>query len=96
MFGPETFIERVGDDALVLLAAAGDFAYVVSDEASGPRPHRGGAGGRSRQRDVGAAGGRRERPVVPRAANPGRPDMEVSRASKTMMRAVVVFVGRAI
>ena len=31
-----------------------------------------------------------------RAANPGRPDMEVARANETMIRAVVVFVGRAV
>ena len=29
------------------------------------------------------------------AANPGRPDMGVTRANETMMRAVAVFVGRA-
>ena len=33
---------------------------------------------------------------VPRAANPGRPDMEGIRANETMMRAVVAFVGRAV
>ena len=33
---------------------------------------------------------------VLRAANPGRPDMEVTRANETMMRAVVVFVARAV
>ena len=33
---------------------------------------------------------------VLRAANPGRPGMDVPRANETMMRAVVVFVGRAI
>ena len=32
---------------------------------------------------------------VLRAANPGRPDIAVTRANETMMRAVVVFVGRA-
>ena len=32
MFGPETFVERVGDDALAPLAAAGGFAYVNPDE----------------------------------------------------------------
>ena len=32
---------------------------------------------------------------VPRAANPGRPDMEATRANETTIRAVVVFVGRA-
>ena len=31
-----------------------------------------------------------------RAANPGRPDMEVTRVNETMIRAVVVFVGRAV
>ncbi|MCY4431508.1 MAG: hypothetical protein OXC11_14105 [Rhodospirillales bacterium] len=33
---------------------------------------------------------------VLRAANPGRPDMEVTRATETMIRVVVVFVGRAV
>lgn len=32
MFGPETFVKRVGDGALVPLAAAGDFASVEPDE----------------------------------------------------------------
>ena len=32
---------------------------------------------------------------VLRAANPGRPDMELTRANETTIRAVVVFVGRA-
>ena len=31
-----------------------------------------------------------------RAANLGRPDMEVTGADETMIRAVVVFVGRAV
>jgi len=30
-----------------------------------------------------------------RATNPGRPDMEVTCANETAIRAVVVFVGRA-
>ena len=30
------------------------------------------------------------------AANPGRPDMEATRANEAMMRAVAVFVGRAV
>ena len=33
---------------------------------------------------------------VPRAADPGRLDIEVIRAGETMMRAVAVFVGRAV
>ena len=32
---------------------------------------------------------------VLRAANPGRPGMEATRANETMIRAVVVFFGRA-
>ena len=32
---------------------------------------------------------------APRAANPGRPDMEVTRANETTIRAVVVFAGQA-
>ncbi|MCY4451615.1 MAG: hypothetical protein OXC01_06655 [Immundisolibacterales bacterium] len=31
-----------------------------------------------------------------RAANPGFPDIAVTRANETMIRAVVVFVGRAV
>ena len=34
MFGPETFVERVSDDALAPLAAAGDFASVGPDESA--------------------------------------------------------------
>jgi hypothetical protein len=33
---------------------------------------------------------------VPRAANPGWPDMAVICANETMMRALVVFVARAV
>ena len=33
---------------------------------------------------------------VLRAANHGRPDIAVTRANETMIRAVVVFVGRAV
>ena len=33
---------------------------------------------------------------VPRVADPGRPDMEATRANETMMRAVVVFVGNEV
>jgi len=32
VFGPETFVEHIGDDALAPLAAAGEFAYVDPDE----------------------------------------------------------------
>ena len=33
---------------------------------------------------------------VLRAAKPGQPDMEVTRANETMIRGVVVFLGRAV
>ena len=41
-----------------------------SRRAGGPRSHRGGTGGRSRQRDAGAADGRRERPERPAGGEP--------------------------
>ena len=94
MSGPGTFVERVGDDALAPLAAVGDFAYVGPDE---PATH-----GRImavRADDPGSATLVRRLVVedrMPRAANPGRPDMEVTRANEAMIRAVVVFVGPAL
>lgn len=59
VFGPETFVERVGDDALAPLAAAGAFALIDPCE---PTAHslivavRAGGPGRA---DAGAADGRR-------------------------------------
>ena len=81
------FVERVGDDALAPLAAAGDFPYVDPDEsashgrimavrADGP-----GSATRVRRMAVGSA------LSIPRAAAP---------AGETMMRAVAVFVGPAV
>ena len=96
MFGPETFVERVGDDALAPLAAAGDFAYVDPDE---PAAHGrivavrvDGPGSATLVRLMAVESGR----SLVRAADPGRADIEVTRANETMIRAVVVFVGRAV
>ena len=96
MFGTETFVERVGDEALAPLAAAGDFAYIDPDE---PAAHgrivavrADGPGSATPVRLMAVESGR----SVLRAANPGQPDMEVTRANETMIRAVVVFVGRAV
>ena len=95
MFGPETFVERVGDDALAPLAAAGGFVYVGPDE---PAVHgrivavqADGPGSTTLVRLMAVESGR----SVPQAANPGRPDMEVTRANETTIRTVVEFVGRA-
>ena len=96
VFGPETFGERVGNDALALFAAAVGFAYIETDEpvthgwmvagwADGP-----GNATLVRLMAVEAGGS------VLRAANRGRSDMEAARANETMMRALVVFVGRAV
>ena len=96
VFGPEKFVERVGDDTLGTVAAAGDIASVGSDE---PAAHgrivavrADGPGSATLVQRMAVESGR----SVPRAANPGRPDMEVTRADETMMRAVGAFVGRAV
>ena len=96
MFGPETFVEPTGDDALALLAAAGDFACVEPDE---PAAHgwmvavrADGPGSATRVRRMAAGSGR----SVPRASGPRRPGIAVIRTGETMMRAVAVFVGREV
>jgi len=76
--------------------AAGDFACV---DPNGPATH-------GRIVAVRADGSRNATLVrrmavgstrsVPRAANPGRPDMELTRADETTIRAVMVLVGRAV
>ena len=96
MSGPETFVERVGDDALAPLAAAGDFAYVAPDEPPAhdhivaARAHGPGSATRVRRMAVGSDRS------GPRAADPGRLGIEATRAGETMMRAVAVFVGREV
>ena len=96
MFGPETFVKRVGDDALVPLAAAGDFASVEPDE---PAAHgrivavrADSPGGATLVRLMAVESGR----SVLQKTIPGRPDMEVTRANETMVRAVAVFGGWAV
>ena len=75
--------------------AAGGFACVDRDEPAvhgrivAVRAH--GPGSATPMRRMAVESGR----SVPRAADPGRPDMEVARANETTVRAVVVFVGRA-
>ena len=83
-------------DALAPLAVAGGFAYIEPDE---PATHgwmvsvwADSPGSATRVRLMAVESSRR----VLRAANPGRPDIAVTRASETMVRAVVVFVGRAV
>ena len=86
----------MGNDALAPLAATGGFAFVAPDE---PAAHgrivavRGdGPGSETRVRVMAVESGR----SVLRAASPGRPDMEVTRANETMIRALAVFVGHAV
>ena len=86
MFGPETFVERGG---------ARDLASVDPDE---PAAH----GRIVAVRAVGPGSATLVRPMavetgrsVLRAAKPGRPDMEGTRANEAMIRAVAVFVGRS-
>ena len=70
--------------------------YVRSSRAGDLRPHVAvrvdGPGSAALVRPMAVESGR----SVPRAANPGRPGMEATRANETMMRAVAVFVGRAV
>ena len=77
--GHASHLGGLGAGGDVVVPAAGDFVSVDPDE---PAAH---------GRIVAVRCGR----TVPRAANPGRPDMEVTRADETMIRAVAVFVGRA-
>ena len=76
--------------------AGGDFTCVDIDE---PAAHgrivaarADGPGGARLVRLMAVESGR----SAPRAANPGRRNMEVPRADETMMRAVAVFVGRVV
>ena len=96
MFGPETFIERVGDDGLAPAVPEGHHVWIDPDEpardgrlvavwANGP-----GSATLVRTYRV-AAGGR-----VLRATNPGWPDIEVTRDNETMIRSVVVFAGESV
>ena len=90
------FVERGDDDVQAPHTAAGGFAYVGPDE---PAAHgrivvvrADGPGSATLVRSMAVESGR----SVPRAANPGRPGPEATRANETMMRAVAVFVGRAV
>ena len=81
---------------LAPLAAVGGFASVDSDE---PAAHgrivalrADGPGSATLVRLMAVESGR----SVPRAANPGRLDIAVTRAGETMMCAVAVFLGRAV
>jgi len=96
VFGPETFIERVGDDALAPAVPAGHYAWIDPDEpardgrlvavwADGP-------GSATLVRAYHVEDGAR----VLRAANPGWPDIVLDRDNETMLRGVVVFAGRGV
>ena len=77
-------------------AAAGDFAYIGADEAAAHgwmvAARADGPGSAMLARLMAVETGR----SVLRAANPGKPDMELTRANGTILRAVEVFVGRAV
>ena len=96
MFGPETLVERVGDDTLAPLAGAGDSASVDPDEpaargrivevrAKGP------GGATLVRRLIVEDGGPHAARGEPRPARHGG-----NPPNETMIRAVVVFVGRAV
>lgn len=96
MFGRDTFIERVGDDALAPRLPEGHYAWIDPDEpardgrvvavwADGP-------GSATLARVFHVEDGVR----VLRAENPGWPDIVLDGDNETMIRGVVVFAGRGI
>ena len=96
MFGPETFIERVGDDALAPDLREGQYAWIDPDEpardgrlvavwADGP-------GSATLVRRLVVEDGRR----VLRAADPGRADIALTYENETMIRGTVVFAGAGV
>ena len=85
MSGPETFVGRVGDFSCIDPDEPAAHGRIVAVRADGPgsaTPVWGMAVESSRS--------------VLRAANSGRPELEVARTNETMSRAVVVFVGRTV
>ena len=92
--------KRTGGDhgglALAPLAAAGDFASVDPDESAAHgwmvAVRAKGPGSATLVRRMAVESDRN----VLWAANPDRPDMAVNRADETIIRAVAVFVGRAV
>ena len=78
------------------LAAAGDVAYGAPDEPAAydhiAAARADGPGSATREHLKAVENGR----SGPRAANFGRHDLGVTRANETMLRAVVVFVRRAV
>ena len=78
MFGPETFVERIGDEEPATRGRMWRCGRTVPAAATLVRL-------------MAAESGR----SVLRAVNPGGPDIEVTRAYEATIRAVVVFVGRA-
>ncbi len=93
MFGGETFIERVADDALAPVLAAGDFAWIDPDEPAVDGRFvavwENGPGSETLVRMLVVADGRR----VLRGLNPGWAEIAVHGDNETMIRGTVVFVG---
>ena len=96
MFGPETFIERVGDDALAPIAREGEYAWIDPDEPA--REGRlvavwgDGPGSATLVRVMAVEDGRR----VLRAAQAGWPQIMIDHDNEIMIRGTVVFVGRRV
>ena len=95
MFGPETFIERVGDDAMSPVVAEGHYVWIDPDEpardgrlvavwADGP-------GSATLVRAYHVEDGRR---VL--RGNAGWPEIVLDYDNETMLRGVVVFGGEGL
>ena len=96
MFGPETFVQRVGDDTMAPRVPEGDHVWIDPDEpardgrlvavwADGP-------GSATLVRRYHVEDGVR----VLRAADPGWPDIVLDRDNEIMLRGTVVFGGRGV
>ena len=96
MFGPETFIVRVAEDAMAPRVRAGDYIWIDPDEPAADGrlvavrdPAR---GGETVVRLLVERGGRR----TLRALDKRCPDRTVDAGNETDIRGVVVFVGNEV
>ena len=96
MFGPETFIVRIADDAMAPRACAGDYIWIDPDEPAVDGrlvavrdPAR---GGETVVRRLVERDGRR----TLRALDPRCPERTVDAGNETDIRGVVVFVGNTV
>ena len=96
MFGPETFIVRIADDAMAPRVCAGDYIWIDPDEpavdGSFVAVRDPGRGGETVVRLLVDRDGRR----ILRALDERIPERTVDAGNETDIRGVVVFVGNTV